>query len=52
MAYISKETVISHIEGVYEKLHLDHKSRQLIAALKAYIESLPTKEVEAVKRGK
>ena len=52
MAYISKESVIKHIEGVYEKTPFDVGSRQLIAALKTYIENVPTADVVEVVRCK
>ena len=51
MAYISKEVVVKHIKDTYEEIPLDVGSRQLIAALKAYIENAPTADVVEVKHG-
>ena len=51
MAYISKEMVIKHIKDTYEEIPLDVGSRQLIAALKTYIENVPTADVQEVRHG-
>ena len=51
MAYVKKEQILDHIKNFYEQVHdLSPKSKNMIAAFRAYIEHLPEEDVVEVTR--